>query len=46
MKNDIFKIFSEGFPSRHFIRVGENKHISLYIGRDDDVLMTVESGFA
>ena len=36
MKNDIFKIFSEDFPSRHFMRIGENKHISLYIGRDDD----------
>jgi len=36
MKNDIYKIFSEDFPSRHFVRIGENKHISLYIGRDDD----------
>lgn len=36
MKNDIYKIFSEDFPSRHFIRIGDNKHISLYLGRDDD----------
>lgn len=36
MKNDIYKIFSEDFPSRHFVRIGENKNISLYIGRDDD----------
>lgn len=36
MKNDIYKIFSEDFPSRNFVRIGENKHISLYIGRDDD----------
>ena len=36
MKNDIYKILSEDFPSRHFMRIGENKHISLYIGRDDD----------
>lgn len=36
MKNDIYKILSENFPSKHFVRIGENKHISLYIGRDDD----------
>ena len=36
MKNDIYKIFSENFPSKHFVRIGKNKHISLYIGRDDD----------
>ncbi len=36
MKNDIYRLFSEDFPSRHFVRIGENKHISLYIGRDDD----------
>lgn len=34
--NDIFKTFKEDFPSRHFIRYGENRHLSLYIGRDDD----------
>ena len=26
----------EDFPSRHFIRFGENRHLSLFIGRDDD----------
>lgn len=34
--NEIYKTFREDFPSRHFIRFGENRHISLYIGRDDD----------
>ena len=34
--NEIYKTFREDFPSRHFIRFGENRHLSLYIGRDDD----------
>lgn len=34
--NEIFKIFREDFPSRHFIRFGDNRHLCLYIGRDDD----------
>ena len=34
--NDIYKTFRENFPIRHFIRLGDNRHLSLYIGRDDD----------
>lgn len=34
--NEVYKIFREDFPSRHFIRFGDNRHLSLYIGRDDD----------
>lgn len=34
--NEIYKTFKEDFPSRHFIRFGDNRHLSLYIGRDDD----------
>lgn len=34
--NDIYRTFREDFPSRHFIRFGDNRHLSLYIGRDDD----------
>lgn len=34
--SDIYRTFSEDFPSRHFIRFGDNRHLSLYIGRDDD----------
>ena len=34
--NDVYKTFREDFPSRHFIRFGDNRHLSLYIGRDDD----------
>lgn len=34
--NDIYIKFRENFPSRHFIRFGDNRHLSLYIGRDDN----------
>ena len=34
--NEIYKTFREEFPSRHFIRFGENRHLCLYIGRDDN----------
>lgn len=34
--NEVYKVFKEDFPSRHFIRFGENRHLSLYIGRDDN----------
>lgn len=34
--NDIYKTFKENFPSRHFIRFGDNRHLSLYIGRDEN----------
>lgn len=34
--NEIYKTFREDFPCRHFIRFGDNRYLSLYIGRDDD----------
>ena len=34
--NEVYKTFREDFPSRHFIRFGDNRHLSLYIGRDDN----------
>ncbi|MGP1453771.1 MAG: PD-(D/E)XK motif protein [Segatella oris] len=34
--NEVYKTIREDFPSRHFIRFGDNRHLSLYIGRDDD----------
>ncbi len=34
--SDIYRTFREDFPSRHFIRFGDNRHLSLYIGRDDN----------
>ena len=34
--NEVYKTFREDFPSRHFIRFGENRYLSLYLGRDDD----------
>lgn len=35
MKNKLIDIFSKGFQSGAFVRVGENPNISLYIGKDD-----------
>lgn len=36
MKNNIiYQAFQDNFPGGHFIRFGENRHLSLYIGRDD-----------
>ena len=34
--NEVYKTFREYFPCRHFIRFGDNRHLSLYIGRDDN----------
>lgn len=34
--NEVYKTFREDFSSRHFIRFGDNRHLSLYIGRDDN----------
>ena len=34
--SDVYKTFRENFPIRHFIRFGDNRHLSLYIGRDDE----------
>ncbi len=34
--NKIYQTFSENFPSNHFIRVGNNRNLSLYIGRDEN----------
>ena len=36
MKNNIYKEFQNDFQNGYFIRVGDNRHLSLYIGRDDD----------
>lgn len=34
--NEVYKTFREDFPIRHFIRFGDNRNLSLYIGRDDN----------
>ena len=34
MKNKLLTLFRDNFPTGSFIRVGENKSINLYIGRD------------
>ena len=34
--NQIYQKFSENFPSNHFIRIGDNRYLSLYIGRDEN----------
>lgn len=36
MKNSIYNKFTEGFECGYFIRIGENRDINLYIGKDDD----------
>lgn len=35
MKNEIYKIFSGDFRPGSYIRLGENKDLSLYLGKDD-----------
>ncbi|MCH4183768.1 MAG: PD-(D/E)XK motif protein [Prevotella sp.] len=35
MKNDIYKIFAGDFRPGSYIRLGENKNLSLYLGKDD-----------
>lgn len=34
--NEVYKTFRGDFPIRHFIRFGDNRNLSLYIGRDDN----------
>lgn len=34
--NEVYNTFREDFPVRHFIRFGDNRHLCLYIGRDDE----------
>lgn len=36
MKNKIFEVFSRDFQCGYFIRVGENRYLNLYIGKDDN----------
>lgn len=35
MKSNLFAIFTDGFEANHFIRIGENNKINLYIGKDE-----------
>jgi hypothetical protein len=35
MENKIFAILSGEFSASHFIRIGENRHINLYVGKDE-----------
>lgn len=35
MKNNIFDIFSRNFQCGYFIRIGENRDMNLYLGKDD-----------
>ena len=36
MKNQLLNLFKDNFPSGSFIRIGKNKTLCLYIGRDTD----------
>lgn len=33
--NKLLSIFREGFENSHFLRIGENRNIRIYIGKDD-----------
>ena len=35
MKNKLSATFSQGFQSGAFIRVGENRDLSLFVGKDE-----------
>ena len=35
MKSDLYNTFINGFSSGAYIRLGENKDLSLYVGKDD-----------
>ena len=35
MENKIYAILSGEFSASHFIRIGENRHINLYVGKDE-----------
>ena len=35
MKNKLYTIFAGGFRAGTYIRLGENKDLSLYVGKDD-----------
>lgn len=35
MQNKIYTLLSVEFPASHFIRIGENRNINIYVGRDD-----------
>lgn len=42
MKNNILKIFSEDFRHSTYIRIGDNRHLSLYLGKDNTGHYTFE----
>ena len=35
MQNKIFSILSGEIPASHFIRIGENRNVNIYVGRDE-----------
>lgn len=35
MRNKLYTILSGGFSACHFIRVGENRSVNTYVGRDE-----------
>lgn len=36
MKNSIYEVFSRGFQSGYYIRIGNNHSLHLYLGKDDN----------
>ncbi len=42
MKNNIYIQFTQGFECGYFIRVGENRDINLYIGKDENAHFSID----
>ncbi len=42
MRNKILDILSHGFLRGHFIRIGDNRALSLYLGKDDEANYALE----
>lgn len=42
MKNSIYNKFTQGFECGYFIRIGENRDINLYIGKDENAHYSID----
>lgn len=42
MKNNIYNKFTQGFECGYFIRIGENRNINLYIGKDENAHYSID----
>lgn len=42
MKNSIYNKFTQGFECGYFVRIGENRDINLYIGKDENAHYSID----